>query len=290
MATLVSELQTRLAYRLRENAAPGDTNELSRRLSYFNEGNRKILGENYWWFLKSIISDTTVSGQEIYTLTPYFRDMIELRIDNKVYAPISEKEAFGSYRYPPSDYYYGTNSPRYYVFNDELHIIPIVSSTPSAISISSITRSGTVGTVTTATAHGYTVNTYITIAGSDQSDYNGTFRVISVPTSTSFTITVASTATTPATGTMTVTERNIVYRYWSKVVPLTSTSTIQIPDDYSDILVAYAYSRIQQIMGRRGSAGDGIEEYNQLMRDMTTEENRRKFRNKSYQPPYGEYV
>jgi len=292
MATLVSDLQTRLAYRLRENSTPGDTNEVARRLSFLNEGNRKILGEHYWWFLETISSDTTVSGQEIYSLDTYFRDMIELRVDGKVYANIDKKQAFGSYRYPPSDYYYGTNSPRFYTYADtELHLIPIVSSTPSALTISSITRSGTTATITTSTDHGYSVNTYVTIAGADQTDYNGAFRVQSIPSSTSFTITVAGSPTTPATGTMTATERNIVKRYWSKVVPLTSNiQAIQIPDDYSDVIIAYAEMRLQKIMGRRGSAGDATEEFNQLRRDLISEDNRRKMFNKSQQPPYGEYV
>jgi hypothetical protein len=288
MATTVADIQLRLAYRMRENSTPNDVNEKARRLSYINEGNRKVLGENYWWFLKTIGSDTTVANQEIYSLPTYFRDMIELRIDNKVYAPMDEKTAFGSYSYPPSDYYYGTNSPRFYVYENELHIIPVVSSVPETLSVTSITRSGSTATVTVD--NGYDVNTWVTIDGADQTEYNDTFRVQSA-TSTSFTITVSGTPTTPATGTITCTQRNIVYRYWSKVVPLTGdTSTIQIPDEYADILVAFGYTRLQQNLGRKGSAGDGIEEYNQLIRDMTAEENRRKFARKSYQPPYGEYV
>lgn len=290
MATTVADLHTRLAYRLGENTTPNDTNEKAKRLSFFNEVNRKVIGEHYWWFLRTIGATHTVSGQEIYTLPTYFRDMVELRIDNKVYAPINDKEAFGSYRYPPSDYYYGTNSPRYYVYNDELHIIPVVNSAPSALTVTA-TSSSTTATFTTTADHGFTVNTWVTIAGANEAPYNGTFRVQSIPSSTTFTVTMAATTTTPATGTITCTEQNLVYRYWSKVTPLTSdASTIQIPDDYSDLYVAWAYMRKQQFMGRRGSASDGSEEYNQLVRDLTAEENRRKFKNKSYQPPYGEYV
>lgn len=288
MATTVADIQQRLAYRMRENSTPNDVNEKARRLSYINEGNRKILGEHYWWFQKTIGSDITVANQEIYSLPTDFRDMIELRIDNKVYAPMEEKTAFGSYSYPPSDYYYGTNSPRFYIYGSELHIIPVVASVPETLSVTSITRSGTTATVTVDNS--FTVNTYVTISGADQTEYNGTFRVQSA-TSTAFTITVSGSPVTPATGTITCTQRNIVYRYFNKVSPLTSDAqAIEIPDEYSDILVAYSYSRIQQIMGRRGSAGDGIEEYNQLLRDMNAEENRRKFYRKSYQPPHGEYV
>jgi hypothetical protein len=121
-------------------------------------------------------------------------------------------------------------------------------------------------------------NNYVTIAGADQSDYNGAFRITSVPSTVTFTITVSASATTPATGTITATERNIVYRYWQYVTDLSSdTDTIIIPDLYADILPAYAYGRLKQTKGLRGSAGDGFEEYNQVAKDMLAEHNRRKF-------------
>jgi len=56
------------------------------------------------------------------------------------------------------------------------------------------------------------------------------------------------------------------------------------------VIIAYAEMRLQKIMGRRGSAGDATEEFNQLRRDLISEDNRRKMFNKSQQPPYGEYV
>lgn len=68
--------------------------------------------------------------------------------------------------------------------------------------ISSITRSGSTVTVTTAAAHGLVVGEGVTIAGATQSDYNGTFQVVSVA-STTFTYTISTTPTTPATGTPT---------------------------------------------------------------------------------------
>ena len=72
---------------------------------------------------------------------------------------------------------------------------------PEAISVSSITRSGTAATVTTASAHGLTTNDWVTIAGAAQSDYNVTAQV-TVLTATTFTYTVANAPTTPATGTI----------------------------------------------------------------------------------------
>jgi hypothetical protein len=58
--------------------------------------------------------------------------------------------------------------------------------------ISNLTSSGTTATATTTAAHGKSVSDPITIAGVAQSEYNGTFTIASVPTSTSFTYTMAS--------------------------------------------------------------------------------------------------
>ena len=74
----------------------------------------------------------------------------------------------------------------------------------AAVSISSITRSGTTATVTTAAAHGLTTGEYVRVAGADQSDYNIRAQV-TVSSTTIFTMEVANSPTTPATGTMTST-------------------------------------------------------------------------------------
>jgi len=76
------------------------------------------------------------------------------------------------------------------------------------ISITGITRSGSTATVTTSGAHGLTASTAVElspiyISGADQADYNGAFSIVSIPDTTSFTITVANSPATPATGTMT---------------------------------------------------------------------------------------
>jgi len=72
----------------------------------------------------------------------------------------------------------------------------------SAYSLDGITRASTTATVTVSEPHNYNTGDVITIAGSDQSDYNGNFS-ITVVTELTFTYTVANSPTTPATGTMT---------------------------------------------------------------------------------------
>ena len=63
----------------------------------------------------------------------------------------------------------------------------------------SVTRSGTQVTVT-KTNHGLGVGERFTISGADQSQYNGTFLVVSVIDTNSFTYTIVGSPVTPATG------------------------------------------------------------------------------------------
>jgi hypothetical protein len=71
-------------------------------------------------------------------------------------------------------------------------------------SVSTLTSNSTIATVVTGSAHGFTTNMTITMAGAAQTEYNGTFP-ITVVDSTTFTYTFAGSATTPATGTITAT-------------------------------------------------------------------------------------
>lgn len=98
---------------------------------------------------------------------------------------------------------------------------PTVRSIPNAItvrfvagyggtskSVSSITQASGTATATFGAAHGYATGDRITFAGAVQEDYNGTFRV-TVSSATVVTFSVASTATTPATGTITAAKLDI---------------------------------------------------------------------------------
>lgn len=69
-------------------------------------------------------------------------------------------------------------------------------------SVTSITRSGTTATATSA-AHGYANGDYVLIAGANETQYNGTFTISNVTTNT-FDYTVSGSPATPATGTITV--------------------------------------------------------------------------------------
>jgi hypothetical protein len=69
-----------------------------------------------------------------------------------------------------------------------------------ALFVSQVTSSGTTATVTTRFAHNLSTNCTVTVSGCDQGPYNGTFRVASTPSSTTFTYTMLSATTSPAVG------------------------------------------------------------------------------------------
>lgn len=71
----------------------------------------------------------------------------------------------------------------------------------SSVAVTSITRSGTTATVTVSGGHGLNDGDPVRISGANQSDYNGIFQAL-VVSSTVFTIEVANSPATPATGTI----------------------------------------------------------------------------------------
>lgn len=72
-------------------------------------------------------------------------------------------------------------------------------------SVSSITRSGSTVTVTTTGTHNFASGQEVTIAGANETEYNGA-QDITVTSSTTFTYTIATTPSSPATGTITASD------------------------------------------------------------------------------------
>ena len=73
-----------------------------------------------------------------------------------------------------------------------------IATTTTAQTISTITRVGTLATLTTAAPHGLITGNRVTISGATSSEYNGTY-VITVTGTTTFTYTMASTPAANAT-------------------------------------------------------------------------------------------
>lgn len=69
-------------------------------------------------------------------------------------------------------------------------------------SITGIVRAGSTATATTSGDHYLSIDDSVTISGAVESEYNGTFTVTGVPSSTTFDYTVSGTPATPASGTI----------------------------------------------------------------------------------------
>ena len=62
------------------------------------------------------------------------------------------------------------------------------------------------------------------------------------------------------------------YKYHTELSA--DANTILIPDIFSDCLVTYAYARMMQGEGERGSAQDAMEEYKEVLNTMNEEQNK----------------
>lgn len=92
--------------------------------------------------------------------------------------------------------------------------------------VSSITVAANVATLTTATAHGFAVDEAVLIAGANEAAFNGTFRVLSVPSSTTL-IFALVTELTAASGTVTV---KMAPLGWEKVYTGTNKAAYRSQD------------------------------------------------------------
>lgn len=199
MATTVSDLKTRIAYRLRERNAP-DGVEASRRLQFMNEGQRTLLRKHYWWFSETTAAFNSVADKEYYETSDGFPSnirgsaILELRYDGQLYTPMTQTEAFQT-----DDDRYASRSQSYFVFNKRLYPVPRF----------------------------------------------------------------------PSAGT-----NNVTLKYYRVASLLTNdASELLIPDEYADAVVSFVVGRIHQYDGKRASASDAYDEFNETLKEMKIEQN-----------------
>jgi hypothetical protein len=286
MSFTVNDALLSVAYRMGYNSVPSEANEKARWIFQCDDAQRAVIRKNYYWFTQDTKSLTSVDGQQRYELDSTFRAMIDVRINNLKIHPITQHENAVSFNanytgvpLAPSS---SSFSNAYFIYGEkELNIVPSTgTSTPDTLTVSSITRSGSLVTVTTSTEHGYTVDDFVTLAGANETDYNGAQRIYSVPSSTTFTFITTATPTTPATGTITCVKRDIVYNFYKLPARITAlTDTLLIPDLFFEAFVSYVKARIDLRDSERGSASDGFDEFNELIEDLTVENNKRMLSN-----------
>lgn len=78
----------------------------------------------------------------------------------------------------------------------------LLNNDQTAVSVTSLTRSGTTATAT-ATSHGGSVGQTVTISGASPAPFNGTWTIATVPTANTFTFVFPGAVSSPATGTIT---------------------------------------------------------------------------------------
>lgn len=104
-----------------------------------------------------------------------------------------------------------------------------VDITANSFNAVSVTRVGTTVTVTSAVAHNLATGVSVTISGAVETAYNGTYTVV-VTSGTTFTYTISSTPTTPATGTV-----NVAYTTTFVLVESTDTGSITNQDSGTEL-------------------------------------------------------
>lgn len=213
MSTTLGNVLTGLAYRLGETSSPSDTDERARRVNFIVDAYRQLLRRNTWWWTEGSTTFNSVAGQEEYTTVggfpTDFRDMLELRVDDKLYTPISLQKITSLYDQTNNFFNYDdlVTDKHWYIFDNVLHILP----------------------------------------------------------------------KTPSAGT-----NNIKMKYYKMpTMPSADADVLAIPDQFTSGLEAYAYGRIKQTKGKRGESADGFAEFNSMLSDMTVEQNKRNFWNKS---------
>lgn len=282
MAKTIANAQTALSYRLGETSVPTSSTELAKRINWFEEAINLAAGsDTLMWFMKRRATDTTVASQQDYSTPTRWRKIIQVKVNDYKHDEIPYEEVYEKYELP--------NSPvpilpsylarSFYVYNDEIYLIPIPSAAPTTFTLSSLSQSGGTATATTATAHGYKRNQVVTIAGANQSEYNGSQTILTVPTTTTFTFAVDSGATSPATGTITSVRQNIEIDYYEypNTGSLTSASGIIVPDNYMNLLISYAEGRYWSTAFKRAKAADAFTEFESLMKRLMEDNTRKMF-------------
>lgn len=142
MANTLGDILNSVAYRLGDNSYPTNASEQARWISYVKEALRNLYAADYFWFSEASLTMDSVEDQEIYDSTDGFdvstiRDIIEVRVDDKVYTNVPQSKVFGLYDSTTALFNYEdlVSNKHWYVFGNELHILPA----PSAAGTDNIT-------------------------------------------------------------------------------------------------------------------------------------------------------
>jgi hypothetical protein len=274
---LISDCQTKLAYRLGSTSAPTDATELAKRRGWMWEAIATVNSDEYMWFMKKYATDTAITNKPYYDIPTRFRHPIIVKVDGLIYNKTTKED----FEKEHSSYNQIVTIPsvsiiyEYYIYDDHVYFSPDLTA-PTAVTVT-LTSVTTTATATSTSAHGFLAGQFVTIAGANETNYNGAFEILTVPSTTTFTYTIVAT-TSPATGTITATLKNIEYWYYEEATePTAESSEIVIPDKYDYIPVSYAEGRYWSSAHKRGKAADAFTEFETGLMKIKQENFRRKF-------------
>lgn len=128
--------------------------------------------------------------------------------------------------------------------------VTIQTAVPRSLSVTSLVRSGTTATATTAEPHGYTTGDWVIVSGASPAGYNGRVKVTVTGTLT-FTFSVDGALTTPAAGAIQTTYqadaqggraetwRDVVVDLPAELVPLRGLEQLQAAAVRSEVSVRF---------------------------------------------------
>ena len=281
MAKTITNALTDVAYRLGESSAPTATAEVNRRTAWAIDAVREIIKRRPFWFLQKIDTDATEAYVPNYDFPTDFRKEIQIYVDGYKYDKIRPEE-IDLYRtaLQPVQMLETNTKYRYYTLGTQYFLITTPTAAPTAVSCA-IVSSGTTATVTQA-AHGWGTNDYVTIAGANETEYNGKFQITKTGADT-YTYTMDDDPDDTATGTLLATKDNIeIWYYYDPTLPTTGSDSIVIPDKYITAITAFVEARYWATAHKRGKAADAFAEFETVIDQMVREDTRRNFTTGNY--------
>ncbi len=127
--------------------------------------------------------------------------------------------------------------------------VTIQRNDPPALAVS-LTRSSSTATATTTVDHGYLATDYVTLAGC-ATGWNAKWKIVSVPTTKTFTFTVGGTLTTPTSGSVVYTSNatggqgangaswRTLDTVWAECIPLKAWESLQLKAIQSDMMYRF---------------------------------------------------
>lgn len=269
-----------LSDRLGENSVPTNQIELSKRIRFLDQALKKLVSENYYWFLED---NFYLEGNDTnkLLLPSKIRDVVVVWADGQVYESVS-KQVYLRQSQPNNTF---TKHKNELIFNNK-----IKKYVDLAVSLTAVDGLIT-ATSTAPEILNLAIGNYVKIANCNNVLVNGVFEIIDKGNNF-FAFKIDNNLTTGNLGTnITAKKINVIAFGYKNPKQLVGTKdNIEIPDEYCCALDAYACSKFDRVRGRRASAQDCLAEFTDIQMDMNKENLRIKFYEKYNSGEQGHFM